>query len=170
MAKEALEAFAPTFQKAYQGGLRRKLGLLVEQEKDDELAGDLLVAMAANRADFTLTFRALSEADGDAAVRKLFADPTAYDAWASRWRQRLAQERAASEERQTLLRRVNPAYIPRNHRVEAVIRAAEDRDDFGPFEELLTVLAKPYEDQPAFAHYTEPPQEHERVHQTFCGT
>jgi uncharacterized protein YdiU (UPF0061 family) len=170
MAKEALEAFAPTFQKAYQGGLRRKLGLLVEQEKDDELAGDLLVAMAANRADFTLTFRALSEADGDAAVRKLFADPTAYDAWASRWRQRLAQEPAASEERQALMRSVNPAYIPRNHRVEAVIRAAEDRDDFGPLEELLTVLAKPYEDQPAFAHYAEPPQEHERVHQTFCGT
>ena len=73
-------------------------------------------------------------------------------------------------ERRVAMRAVNPAYIPRNHRVEAVIRAAEDRDDFGPFEELLTVLSKPFEDQPAFAPYAEPPQEHERVRQTLCGT
>jgi uncharacterized protein YdiU (UPF0061 family) len=174
IAKEALEAFAPTFQKAYQAGLRRKLGLLVEQEGDEALAGDLLVAMAANRADFTLTFRALIKAaaspEGDAAVRALFADPSAYDAWAVRWRQRLDQEPTTAEARRAAMQRVNPAYIPRNHRVEAVIRAAEDRDDFGPFEELLKVLAEPYEDQPAFAHYAEPPQEHERVRQTFCGT
>ena len=65
---------------------------------------------------------------------------------------------------------VNPAYIPRNHRVEALIRAAVDHEDFKPFEELLTITAKPFEDQPAFAHYAEPPQEHERVLQTFCGT
>jgi uncharacterized protein YdiU (UPF0061 family) len=51
-----------------------------------------------------------------------------------------------------------------------VIAAAVERDDFGPFEELLEVLSRPFEDQPAFAHYAEPPQSHERVHQTFCGT
>ena len=61
-------------------------------------------------------------------------------------------------------------FIPRNHRVEAVIRAAEDNDDFGPFAELLTVLSKPCEDQSAFAHYAQPPREHERVRETFCGT
>jgi uncharacterized protein YdiU (UPF0061 family) len=68
------------------------------------------------------------------------------------------------------MRAANPAYIPRNHRVEAMIRAAVDRNDFAPFEELLAVLAKPFEDQPEFAHYAEPPQKHERVLQTFCGT
>ena len=67
------------------------------------------------------------------------------------------------------MHRVNPAFIPRNHRVEAVIQAAMQRDDFAPFEELLTVLAKPFEDQPAFAAYAEPP-ERQRVTQTFCGT
>ena len=68
------------------------------------------------------------------------------------------------------MRAANPAFIPRNHRVEAVIKAAIERDDFAPFEELLTVLSKPYEDQPAFAVYADPPEPHERVQQTFCGT
>jgi len=68
------------------------------------------------------------------------------------------------------MRAVNPAFIPRNHRVEAVIDAAVIRDDFAPFEELLTVLSKPYEDQPAFAGYMEAPEPHQRVLQTFCGT
>jgi uncharacterized protein YdiU (UPF0061 family) len=65
---------------------------------------------------------------------------------------------------------VNPAFIPRNHRVEAVIDAAVHRNDFAPFEELLAVLSKPFDDQPGYAAYMEPPEEHERVTQTFCGT
>ena len=68
------------------------------------------------------------------------------------------------------MKSVNPAFIPRNHRVEAVIEAAVNRDDFAPFEELLTVLSRPYEDQPAYAGYADPPEPHQRVVQTFCGT
>jgi serine/tyrosine/threonine adenylyltransferase len=68
------------------------------------------------------------------------------------------------------MRRVNPAFIPRNHRVEAVIRAAVDAGDFGPFAELLEIVTKPFDDQPAFAAYADPPQDDERVVCTFCGT
>jgi uncharacterized protein YdiU (UPF0061 family) len=68
------------------------------------------------------------------------------------------------------MRAVNPAYIPRNHRVEAMIDAAVERGDFGPFEELLAVLSKPFDEQPERARYAEPPAPHERVLQTFCGT
>jgi len=68
------------------------------------------------------------------------------------------------------MRAVNPAFIPRNHRVEAVIDAAVHHDDFAPFEELLLVLSKPFEDQPRFAPYADPPKPHERVERTFCGT
>jgi uncharacterized protein YdiU (UPF0061 family) len=68
------------------------------------------------------------------------------------------------------MRAVNPNFIPRNHRVEAVIEAAVNRDDFAPFEELLTVLSNPYEDQSSFAAYADPPEPHQRVLQTFCGT
>ena len=80
----------PRFEAAYLGGLRRKLGLSAEREGDAALAQDLLRRMAENGADFTLTFRRLCDAaagpEGDAAVRALFADPAAYDAWAARWR------------------------------------------------------------------------------------
>jgi uncharacterized protein YdiU (UPF0061 family) len=51
-----------------------------------------------------------------------------------------------------------------------MIQAAVQRDDFAPFEELLRVLSRPYEDQPEFARYAAPPEAHERVRATFCGT
>jgi uncharacterized protein YdiU (UPF0061 family) len=173
-AQFALGEFPEIFTAAYQAGLRAKLGLFTARDGDEALVQDLLDAMAKNQADFTLTFRRLSDAAGDpandAAVRKLFADPTAYDHWAVRWRQRTGDEPQTSAERQAAMRAVNPAFIPRNHRIEAVIDAAVSRDDYAPFEELLTVLSKPYEDQPDFAAYAEPPEPDQRVLKTFCGT
>jgi len=134
----------------------------------------LLDAMAKNRADFTRTFRRLSDAAlapaDDDKVRELFADPSAYDEWAGRWRQRIGDEPQDRTARQTAMRSVNPAFVPRNHLIEAVIEAAVNRDDFAPFEELLTVLSKPYEDQPEFAPYAEAPEPHQQVLRTFCGT
>ena len=173
-AEKALAAFGPQFGEAYQTGLRRKLGLLDQREGDDEIGRDLLAAMNANSADFTLTFRRLCDAAagpaGDEGVRSLFTKSSEYDEWAVRWRKRLEEEPADGSARRAAMTAANPAYIPRNHRVEAAIRAAVDREDFAPFEELHAVLSKPFEDQPAFAHYAERPQAHERVRQTFCGT
>lgn len=173
-AQEALGAYATTFEKAHEAGLRRKLGLRTEQDGDAALGRDLLKAMSANGTDFTLTFRRLSSAvsgpEVDAGVRSLFSDPSTDDQWVPRWRQRVAQEETDEVARRAAMRAVNPAYIPRNHQVEAMIRAAVDHDDFGPFEALQTVLAKPFDDQPPYARYAEPPQPHERVYQTFCGT
>jgi len=173
-AQAALSAFPERFDTAYQAGLRRKLGLFTAQDGDRALAQDLLDTMAKNQADFTLTFRRLSDAAGDPAgdrnVRQLFADPAAFDEWALGWRQRIGLERQDSAVRQEAMRLVNPAFIPRNHRLEAIIEAAVNRDDFGPFEELLTVLATPFDDQPAYSGYAAPPEPHQRVLQTFCGT
>jgi uncharacterized protein YdiU (UPF0061 family) len=173
-AQAALGEFAETFTTAYQAGLRNKIGLFTMRDGDEALVQDLLDAMAKNQADFTLTFRRLSasalDPDGDAEVRPLFADPAAYDEWAMRWRQRISDEPQTAIERGAAMRSVNPAFIPRNHRVEAVIEAAVNRDDFVPFEALLTVLSKPFEDQPDFAGYADPPEPHQRVLQTFCGT
>jgi uncharacterized protein YdiU (UPF0061 family) len=172
-AQFALGAFAEKFTAAYQTGLRQKIGLFTTRDGDEALAQDLLDAMTKNQADFTLTFRRLGEVALDPAdsepVRELFIDPTAFDPWMARWRQRIAEEPQSASERHSAMCLVNPAFIPRNHRVEAVIQAAV-RDDFAPFEELLTVLSKPYDDQPEFAAYTDPPEPDQRVHQTFCGT
>jgi uncharacterized protein YdiU (UPF0061 family) len=173
-AQEILACFPEKFTASYQAGLRAKIGLFTRQDGDEALVQDLLDAMAKNQADFTLTFRRLGEAAlnpaNDTAARQLFADPAAYDEWAARWRQRTVDEPQSAAERQAAMHAVNPAFIPRNHRIEAVIEAAMNRDDFAPFEELIAVLAKPYEDQPAFADHAEPPQPDQRVLQTFCGT
>jgi uncharacterized protein YdiU (UPF0061 family) len=173
-ANEALGEFTRVFDRAYEAGMRHKLGLATEQEGDAQLARALLDTMAAQRADFTNTFRRLCDAaedvEHDAQVRCLFEDPQAFDRWAERWRERLSNESVPAVERAARMRRVNPAFIPRNHRVEAIIRAAVDHDDFAPFEALLRVLSRPFDDQPECADYTQPPEEHERVFQTFCGT
>jgi uncharacterized protein YdiU (UPF0061 family) len=173
-AQLVLGEFAEKFSSAYQAGLRSKIGLFTTRDGDEALVQDLLDSMAKNQADFTLTFRRLSDAaltpDEDRDTRQLFADPLAFDEWAVRWRQRISEEPHTPTERQAAMRSVNPAFIPRNHRVEAVIEAAVNRDDFAPFEELLAVLSKPYQDQPEFAAYADPPEPHQRVLRTFCGT
>ncbi|MCJ2085984.1 YdiU family protein [Methylobacterium sp. E-005] len=173
-AEAALAGYAPRFEAAYQGGLNRKIGLGAVREGDPALVGDLLKRMAENQADFTLTFRALCGAaegpEGDGAVRDLFVDPTAYDGWAAGWRARLAAEGQDPAETAAGMRNVNPAFIPRNHQVEAMIAAAVEHDDFGPFETLLTVLARPYADQPEYARYAQAPEGGGVGYRTFCGT
>jgi uncharacterized protein YdiU (UPF0061 family) len=144
------------------------------REDDRALAQDLLDTMAKSQADFTLTFRRLSDAAlapaDDGTIRELFADPNAYDEWAGRWRQRIGDEPQDPAARQAAMRSVNPAFIPRNHLIEAVIEVAVNRDDFAPFEELLTVLSKPMKTSPGFARYAQAPEPHQRVLRTFCGT
>ena len=175
MANEALGKFVGCFEAAYASGLRRKLGLLQERPDDIVLARDLLDRMAQNRADFTLTFRRLSDAaispDADMVMRSLFSDPTAYDDWALRWRRRLADDgEGMGERRAAVMRAVNPAFIPRNHLVEEALSAAVETGDFSPFDNLLSVLSRPFDDQPIHRRYAEPPRPDQVVHQTFCGT
>ena len=173
-AIQALAAFEPHFVAARNAGLRRKLGLFTEREGDAGLAEELLERMSSNRADFTLTFRRLCDAaaapDGDGGVRALFAGPNAYDSWASAWRRRLTEEPGSEQARAAAMCAVNPAFIPRNHRVEAALDAAVQRNDFHPFEELLDVVSRPYEDRPKLERYAAPARPEECVRQTFCGT
>ena len=173
-AQAALAGFAPRFDEAFTAGLRRKLGLLTPQPPTLFSRRISSTAMAANSADFTLTFRRLCNAaegaEHDDRVHALFADPAAFDEWAGRWRKRMSEEGGNPVDRAATMRRANPAFIPRNHLVEEAISAAQEHDDYGPFETLLTVLATPYEDQPGFARYAEPPRPDQVVHQTFCGT
>jgi len=174
LAKEAISSFASLYEEHWLAGMRKKLGLCGNADGDLDLVRDLLRAMHENGADFTLTFRRLCAAaadqTADAEARRSFANPGAYDLWAAIWRSRLARDGRHPDTRAKAMRAVNPAVIPRNHRVEQAIDAAIDDGDFVPFANLLTVLSRPYEDQPAFAEYANPPQTNERVFRTFCGT
>jgi serine/tyrosine/threonine adenylyltransferase len=174
LASEAVSAFTSRYEEHWLAGVRDKLGISGNEKGDLDLVRELLQAMHENAADFTLTFRRLCAAaadeTADAAVRGLFANPGAYDSWAARWRSRLAVDEREPNARAEAMRAVNPAFIPRNHRVEQALDAAIESGDFSPFADLLTVLSRPYEDQAAFADYANPPQTGERVFRTFCGT
>jgi uncharacterized protein YdiU (UPF0061 family) len=151
--------------------MRRKLGLATEQEGDTELVRGLLQGMQQARADFTLTFRQLADAIAPGGtLPAMDADPAAAQAWLERWRARLAVEPMDPAARRTALRRANPAYIPRNHRVESALDAATRRADLAPFHELLALAQAPFDDHPGFESFMQPARDDERVLQTFCGT
>lgn len=173
-AQEALAGFGPAFEAAYLAGLRRKTGLLSARQDDAETMQALLDLMAAQQADFTLAFRALADtaagAGNEEAFLTLFAEREPAAAWLSRWRSRLEQEPGSPASRAGGLRAANPAFIPRNHRVEAALGAAIWQRDLGRFETLLGVLSRPFEDQPEHRALMLPPQPEERVERTFCGT
>jgi protein adenylyltransferase len=174
LATERLERFPARFEAAHARVLRAKLGLLREEADDSVLASDLLARLASNGVDYTVFFRRLcaSATDPlrDADLAGLFAEPGAFHDWAEAWRRRLAREDVTADVRASAMRLANPAFIPRNHRVEEMIEAAVHRADFALFETLVQVLGKPYDDQPDFAYLAEPPRLEERVRQTFCGT
>lgn len=174
VATERLQRYPEIFNQAYLRIQRSKLGLSREEDDDRSLVTDLLDRLAAQRVDFALFFRRLcaaaEDSRADEGVAALFREPESFHVWARAWRHRLSREPLAPAERAAAMRRVNPAFVPRNHRIQALIDAAVQRDDFGPLETLVRALQRPYDDQPEHAHLAEPPAPEERVLQTFCGT
>jgi serine/tyrosine/threonine adenylyltransferase len=160
IATERIEAFPAIFTRHWLAGFRRKIGLVSEEDGDLALIQAMLDAMQLARADFTITFRALSNG----------AEPGALKDWLPAWRARLERDPQTAEERRVLMRAMNPAYIPRNHLVEEMISAAVERQDYTPFEAMLRVLMNPYEEQAGAERYAEAPAETNQGYRTFCGT
>ena len=153
----------------------KKLGLTKKTDDDAVLIQDLLKNMHENQMDFTLTFRYLSDlvdpttASGGG-VGFLIEQPEAFALWLERWQQRLSRHPMDTIQRQKAMYAVNPVYIPRNHLVEETISAAEEHQDFEPFNRLVDILANPFELNRANARYAIPPRPEQVVRQTFCGT
>jgi uncharacterized protein YdiU (UPF0061 family) len=158
LANESLQRYGALFGDAYLAGLRRKFGLLTESDDDSELIQEFLKLLMDTGSDYTLSFRALMRGEV----------PEGGDGWLDRYRARLALEPPDNESRRSTMAAANPIYIPRNHRVEAALAAAIADDDYGPFEELLAVLAQPFVERAQFAAYAEPPsQEEQRNFRTY---
>ena len=173
IAGKTINQFPETFEHYWLSEMRRKLGLFTVQDDDLALVQSLLEVMQTNAADYTNTFRALcnaAEQPGHHTWRSLFPQTKGCDDWLVRWQARLRSEQQTLPERAAAMRKVNPAYIPRNYRVEQAINAAVGEGDLSLFEELLAVLSLPYEEQESFSHYTHPPAPSDHVYQTFCGT
>lgn len=173
LAQQAIGDFVEIYQRAYDEGMVRKLGIAAAGAESAALVDELLQQMAALSLDFTLTFRRLAELAGPApaaeqSVAAIFELPPALDAWQQRWRAQLAPIDPAA--RQASMFVVNPVFIPRNHLIEAVIRAAVDGDDFQPFHQLVERLADPCRFDAAAVAYAVPPRPEQVVSRTFCGT
>ncbi len=164
-ATEILDGYPARFDGYWLAGMRRKLGLQTAEAGDGELVRGLLDWMRASQSDFTNTFRDLSTSEtpaGDGYQAQEFR------AWYARWRGRLGRDGGPADAAGGRMRAANPAIVPRNHRVEEALAAAEGGDP-SVLHRLLAALASPYEGRADQAAYRDPPAD-ERGYRTYCGT
>lgn len=167
-AQQAVNVFPDLYNEAWQKGFNAKLGLSQVREGDSELGNELLKLMSESQVDFTNAFRQLAGENSDG-FKALFSPSTEIEDWLERRSSRLQSDHQTAEQRHCLMEKVNPAFIPRNHRVEQAISGALS-GDYQPFERLLRVLKNPHEDQPGEDDLKAPPAPEEVVPYTFCGT
>ena len=163
LAEDLLKAFEELYKSKWLAMMGNKLGLTKIEEKDEEMITELLDLMHEYSADYTNTFLDLGQKELPAEEFYISED---FSKWHNRWVERLQQEGGDSF---ALMRSVNPAVIPRNHKVEEALQAAE-RDDLTPFHHLLEAVTNPYESGEYLKPYQTPPNPKEKVLQTFCGT
>jgi serine/tyrosine/threonine adenylyltransferase len=166
LGTEAINGFAPKFQQHWLTGMRRKLGLFNEEPEDSALIDALLEWMEKTKTDYTNTFAELAVTPLEGRARP--ADEE-FLAWHRRWRARLGRQPQSPAESEQLRRAHNPAFIPRNHLVEAALTAAT-QNDLGPMHRLLDVLANPYDHTREAPEYRQPAPNCGEGYQTFCGT
>ena len=170
IAQDILNDYAASYKDYWLGGMRQKLGLLTSDPKDSELVQELLDLMHHDQADFSLVFFHLSQWENQAPLEALFRQTEKLMQWLEKWQQRRRSENSVDTDCKAIMRAVNPVYIPRNHQVEAAIRAAEDHQDFSVFDDLHHILQTPYTLQKGKEAYQLPPTPEEVVQHTFCGT
>ena len=166
IATEIINNFDEIYKKNWLEMMRKKLGLIEKKNNDEKLINDLLSLLHEQKADYTNTFCSLM--NEDVQNDKIFNNKEFID-WHQKWKERLAKNTNSTEESFKLMRSVNPIVIPRNHKVEEVLEAA-NKDDLNPFHDFLKVLEKPYENQIKNNNYKSPAPPSEKKYQTFCGT
>ena len=171
---DALEPYRDAFAAALHARMAAKLGLATQRDGDRELIDDFLRLMAADRTDFTITFRSLAGFDSragadNARVRDHFIQREAFDAWALRYATRLRAEGSSDAERGERMNRVSPKFVLRNHLAQAAIERAQ-RGDFDDTARLLKVLERPFDEQPEAAPYAAFPPEWAQSIEVSCSS
>jgi uncharacterized protein YdiU (UPF0061 family) len=155
IANGLIPKFEPRFKHHWLAGMREKLGLLTEEAEDAKLIQDLLDWMQESEADFTNTFADLTNTRFEP------------NDWHQRWQARLARQPQPREASIDLMRRHNPAFIPRNHKVEEALAAANE-GRIQPFHDLLAVVSHPWDHDKHLPEYSKPGTP--AGYRTFCGT
>lgn len=166
LAQNAISNFTVLYEANWLEGMRAKLGIFNEEEADESLIDMLLAIMQKNHADFTNTFRTLTI---DELEDTSFISSEELIEWQKLWQARLSRQSQSKEQSNELMRQSNPAVIPRNHRVEEALEAAEKKD-FTVMENLLSVLSNPYAYSKEQEEYATLPSKSIKSYQTFCGT
>lgn len=166
MAEHTINSFPVLYQKKWLSMMRAKLGLFGAHHGDEKLISDLLDWMQSNQADYTNTFHDLSQAKTP--TQKLYHQED-FKNWSARWLARMTLNTKPMKSSLCMMKSVNPAVIPRNHKVEQALKASY-HGDFQLLHDLLGALRKPYQNEGISLAYREPPTPNERVYQTFCGT
>lgn len=171
LASEIINGFAETYTELFVQGMRAKIGLASQRDSDAELINDLFSNLEGQNVDFTDFFRALAgAARGDRKeAESLFDDAEPFRRWLTRWEDRLGAEAQSPAKRADAMDLVNPIYIPRNHRIEEALAAAEG-GNFAPFETLLDILSDPYTKRLGLENYEGPAPADFGPYKTFCGT
>jgi len=166
MATETINNFSEMYKKNWIIMMRNKLGLLGKDTKDESLIIDLLTWMHKKKADYTNTFCFLM--NEKIKEKKIYEDENFLN-WKQQWKKRLKLYNNTPEKHLKLMRLANPLVIPRNHKVEEALEAANN-DDLIPMKNLLKVLERPYENQEKITNYQSPAPLNNKKYQTFCGT
>jgi uncharacterized protein YdiU (UPF0061 family) len=166
ISTEIINNFGKIYKKNWLKMMKKKLGLIEEKENDEKLINNFLSLVNEHKADYTNTFYSLM--NEDVQNDKIFNNKE-FIVWHQKWKECLTKNNNSTEESLKLMRSVNPIVIPRNHKVEEVLEAA-NKDDLNPFYDFLKVLKKPYENQIETNDYLSPAPASEKKYQTFCGT
>tara|TARA_Y100000590_G_scaffold89490_1_gene100665 strand:+ start:188 stop:1759 length:1572 start_codon:yes stop_codon:yes gene_type:complete len=172
LVTKIISEFLYDYKNNWMQGIRKKLGLLSNKPDDEKLVEELLETMEKNKLDFTLTFRLLNSYI-ETNQRKKISDteiPDSLNSWVQKWMHRINEEKLDSSLRLEIMKKANPVCIPRNHRIEEVIKSATNDLNFEPFEKLLQAMSNPFEKSDITISYSKPPKDCEVVHETFCGT
>jgi uncharacterized protein YdiU (UPF0061 family) len=167
LAENALSNFTELYQNNYELGMRQKLGIFNEEPEDNQLIKELLSIMYKYGADYTNTFRELTL--HKFSNTEMFKSED-FDKWYKKWQERLSRQMESKDYVQKLMKNSNPAVIPRNHRVEEALEAAEKQEDYSVMEKLLSVISKPYDYSIDQIEYTTLPKKSACNYRTFCGT
>ncbi|MCA0984233.1 YdiU family protein [Halobacillus yeomjeoni] len=167
IAQAAIAQFDPAHHEHWLEGMRAKLGMADAKGQDEPIIEDLLDIMKKHEADFTNTFRALTF---DQFPEEPIFESTQFKSWYKQWQARLERQEASKEEVFQLMKKSNPAVIPRNHRVEEALEAALSRGDYTVMGRLLEALSDPYAHSEEQEPYTKLPAPSDLPYQTYCGT
>ncbi|MGG7161116.1 protein adenylyltransferase SelO [Clostridium baratii] len=166
LAEDALAEFSEIFKNNWISGMRAKLGIFNEEAEDEELIKNLLSIMQKYKADYTNTFRALTIDDLNGS--EIF-NSEEFKEWYKMWQERLSRQDESKDLSKKLMKSSNPAVIPRNHRVEEALEAAE-KGDYSVMDKLLDVLINPFEYSKNQEEYAKLPKPSSCKYKTYCGT